>query len=97
MWAAIRAIHRAAHLTIAVSPAAAADLVGAGACDRATVKASRGPRSGGVDGGAWPPGRLAALQLCCLYCTPRVWAAARPLGSWTGQNNPRTIINTDVA
>ncbi|KAL4425178.1 hypothetical protein ABPG75_009194 [Micractinium tetrahymenae] len=38
MWAAIRAIHRAAHLTIAVSPATAADLVGAGACDRAAVK-----------------------------------------------------------
>lgn len=41
MWAAIRAIHRAAHLTIAVSPATAADLVGAGACDRGAVKVRR--------------------------------------------------------
>lgn len=38
MWAAIRAIHRAAHLTIAVSPATAAELVEAGACDRKAVK-----------------------------------------------------------
>lgn len=40
MWAAIRAIHRAAHLTIAVSPATATELVEAGACDRAAVKVS---------------------------------------------------------
>jgi sulfoquinovosyltransferase len=38
MWAAIRAIHRAAHLTIAVSPATATELVEAGACDRKAVK-----------------------------------------------------------
>lgn len=45
MWALIRAIHRAAHLTIAVSPKAAADLVEAGACDPKTVKV------GGTQGG----------------------------------------------
>ncbi|KAI7843341.1 hypothetical protein COHA_003038 [Chlorella ohadii] len=38
VWAAIRAIHRAAHLTIAVSPATATELVEAGACDRKAVK-----------------------------------------------------------
>lgn len=50
MWAAIRAIHRAAHLTIAVSPAAAADLVGAGACDRGAVKVCAGRTTEGRAG-----------------------------------------------
>lgn len=42
MWQVIQSIHRAAHLTIAVPPATAADLVGAGACDGQAVKVSAG-------------------------------------------------------
>jgi hypothetical protein len=38
MWAFIRTIHRAAHLTIAVSPKSADDLIAAGACNPKTVK-----------------------------------------------------------
>ena len=38
MWGFIRMIHRAAHLTIAVSPMTAADLITAGACDQKSVK-----------------------------------------------------------
>lgn len=56
MWAAIRAIHRAAHLTIAVSPATATELVEAGACDRAAVKVSKALQQHWSTQGWWLPG-----------------------------------------
>ena len=53
VWAFIRTVHRAAHLTITVSPRTAADLVGAGACERTAVKVS----------GWWAGGAAVALPL----------------------------------
>jgi hypothetical protein len=43
VWAVIRTIHRAAHLTIAVSPKAASDLIAAGAVDPKSVKVGWAP------------------------------------------------------
>ena len=78
MWQVIRSIHRAAHLTIAVSPATAADLVGAGACDGQAVKVgpSRHRRCSSLLGGA--AGDKAAAQALPAARPPRLGRCLPP-------------------
>eukprot|EP00887_Chlorella_sp_A99_P006083 scaffold22.g6083.t1 len=72
VWGLIRATHRAAHLTIAVSPAAAADLVAAGAVDSHAVKVW--PKA--VDCEAFSPAHACTQMRARLECGAGAAAAA---------------------